>query len=120
MKRMLGVGLIGAGLAVLIVGFAIPAFAHGPGGEDTAPVSRDAWEAMYEACIGGDWGVMAEAMEAIHDRHSAGMPCFNNSFESHDEGTQATETGWRGSGGHMDGGMMSGYMGGPGSMMGRW
>jgi hypothetical protein len=119
MKKMLFGSLIGAGMVILIASFVIPASAHGPGAGETAPASRNAWEAMYEACIGGDREAMAEAMEAIHERYSAGMPCFNYSFDGPEEGTQAPETGWRGSGGHMGGGRMGGHIGGPGGMMGR-
>ncbi|UCC60485.1 MAG: hypothetical protein JSV02_01255 [Dehalococcoidia bacterium] len=111
MTRLLVGGLVGASLVMLIVGFAIPALALGPGSGETGPTSQDAWEAMYEPCIVGDWEAMAKAMEAIHDRYFTSMPCFSYGF---DEGTQAPDTGWGGSGGHKGGGMM----GGRGAMMG--
>lgn len=30
------------------------------------PTKQDAWEAMYEACVNGDWEAMAEAAEEAH------------------------------------------------------
>lgn len=66
MKRILLVGLVVASLGLLAAGFAIPAFAHGPGGGEAAPADQDAWEAMYEACVNGDWEAMAEAAEEAH------------------------------------------------------
>lgn len=98
MKKVLLVGLVIASLS-LTAGFAIPALAHGPEGEDTTPANQGAWEAMHEACETGDWEAMAEAAEEVHGDDFGYMPC-------HDEGDHAPATRWGGMGGHMGGGMM--------------
>ncbi len=114
MKKILIAGLVGASLAILVAGFAIPAFAHGPVSGETAPADRVAWGAMYEACISGDWEEIAEAMEEIHDQYVASMPCYNYGYGAPEEGIQAPSPGWGSDGGYMGGGMM----GGSGGMMG--
>ena len=114
MKKILVAGLVGASLAILVVGFAIPAFAHVPGVGETAPADRGEWEAMYEACISGTWDEMAEAMEEFHNQYAASMPCYNYGYGAPDEGAQEAAPGWGSGGGHMGGGMM----GGSGGMMG--
>ena len=98
MKRILLVGLLVASLGLLVAGFAIPVFAHGPGGGEAAPADQDAWESMHEACETGDWEAMAEAAEEVHGEDFGDMPC-------HGDGSNH----W-GMGGHMGGGMMGGGM----------
>jgi hypothetical protein len=113
---------------VLITGFAIPALAHG-GSEDyqTQPPSEEGWEAMYEACLNGDWeGMLVEMEQFFTD-----MPCFGAANTGPDDGSQTPGPGWDGMmgegwygqtgggyaggyGGHMGGGMMGGW----GGMMG--
>ncbi len=99
MKRILLVGLVVASLGLLAAGFAIPAFAHGPGGGEATPADQDAWESMHEACETGDWEAMAEAAEEVHGEDFGDMPC-------HGDGDNR----WDGMGGHMGGGMMGGGM----------
>jgi hypothetical protein len=107
MKKSLSIGLLMAVMSILIAVFAIPAFAHGSGG-DTSSKDNGDWEAMYEACLSGDWDAMIAAAEEVHENYSGYMPCFG-----YDEGTggstggsQSFSGGWRGAGHHMGGGIM--------------
>ncbi len=52
MKRLWLIGLIVIVLGLLVAGFAVPTFAHDPGG--------GAWEEMHQACESGDYEAMAE------------------------------------------------------------
>jgi hypothetical protein len=101
MKRFLLISLVVVGI---ISGFAIPVLAHGPGGGEAVPTSQDAWQAMWEACINGDWEAMAEAAEEIHGEASGHMP--GHSYDAPEEGDKWPATRWSETGGHMGGGMM--------------
>jgi hypothetical protein len=106
MKRILLVGLVVAGLAV--VGYAIPVFAHGPGGAETSTINQGTWEAMYEACQAGDWEAMTEAAEAVHGDNFGSMPYHGEGNYAPEEGGQVPADHWGGGGTqhHMGGGMM--------------
>jgi hypothetical protein len=75
MKKVLVVCLIAAALAA---GFAVPAFALGGtgNGTQTPPSDQAGWQAMYQACINGDWEGMLGAMDEVHGADFSGMPCF--------------------------------------------
>jgi hypothetical protein len=107
MKRILLIGLIMASMSLLIAVFAIPAFAHGPGGK-TGSTDNGEWEAMYEACLSGDWGAMIEAAKEVHENYSGYMPCFgyNEGTGGYNEESQSPSSGWGEIGHHMGGGMM--------------
>ncbi len=132
MRRILLAGAIATALAVLIAGFAIPALAHGGSeGSGTETLNPEDWEAMYEACLNGDWEGMLEEMEEFHEQFFTGMPCFGTANTGPDGESQTPGPGWDGImgegwydhmgggyggsyGGHMGGGMMGGW----GGMMG--
>jgi hypothetical protein len=111
MKTIALVGLAGV---VLAIGLAVPALAHGTGGEGEAGGSPSAWEAMYGACAAGDWEAMAEAAEEVHEDYSDYMPCYGY-YEPEQDIQMYPDRGDRWDG-HMDGGMMRGR----GGMMGWW
>jgi len=97
LKRILLVAVVLAALGVLVAGFAIPAFAHGPEVGDVTTAGDEAWEAMHQACEDGNWEAMAQAAEEVHGEDFDSMPC-------HGDGSND----W-GMGGHMGGGMMGWY-----------
>lgn len=107
MGKTLLTSLLMAGMSLLIAVFAIPAFAHEPGVETitTDDVER---EAMYYACLTGDWEAMIETAEEIHGNYLGYMPCFgyNEGTDGYDEESQSPSSGWGGIGHHMGGGMM--------------
>ena len=107
MKRILLVGLVIAGLAV--VGYAIPVFAHGPEGAATSTINQGTWQAMYEACEAGDWEAMTEAAEAVHGEDFSGMHVHGEGNYASEERGQVPADHWGGGGmqHHMGGGMMS-------------
>jgi len=100
MKKLLLIGSMVLVLGLLISGFAVPIFAHGPEDGGTTPANEEAWEAMHEACESGDWEAMAEAAEELHGDDFDYMPC-------HSEDDYAPNR-WGGMGGHMGRGMMGG------------
>ena len=87
---------------LLIVGLAIPTFAHDSNDEVT-PGDEAAWEAMHEACEEGDREAMTEAAERWHGDTFDHMPCYDESYY-HDDHTHSYGRG--GMGGHMGRGMM--------------
>lgn len=107
MKKLLLVGLMVVTLS-LLVGLAVPAFAHGPGDGEPAPADQDTWEAMHEACEEGDWEKMDEAAEEFHGEDSGYMPYHGDDTPQEENGGSSN---YRGSmGGHMgsgQGGMMN-------------
>lgn len=105
MKRIMMVGLVVAGLAV--VGYAIPVFAHGPEDTGRATTNQDTWEAMYEACETGDREAMAEAAKEVHGEDLGYMPCNGEGYYAHEEGGQIPANHWGGMWDHMGGGMMN-------------
>ena len=74
MKKLLLIGSIVLVLALLIVGFTTPIFAHDPDDSEATPANGEAWEAMHEACESGDWEAMAEAAEEAHGEDFGHMP----------------------------------------------
>jgi len=118
MKKILLVGLVVAGLAV--VGFAIPVFAHGPEGRETTSANQEAWEAMHEACENGDWESMAETAEEVHGEYFGYMPCHGEGYYAPDEGALMPYNRLDGMGSNMGGGMMGSGMMGGGMMSGGW
>jgi hypothetical protein len=109
MKRNL---LIGLAVAILAVGLAVPALAHGTADGEGSPAGQGSWEAMYEACANGDWDAMAEAAEEFHEGYYGQFPCHGEGYYGPAEETLAPTTGWGGMGGHMGGGMTHGGWGG--------
>ncbi len=109
MKRILLVGLVIVSL--LVAGFAIPVFGHGPEDGEAAPENEEAWEAMYESCEAGDWEAMAEAAEEVHGDDFGYMPCHGQGDYATEDGTQVRANRWGGMGGHMGGGMIDGSSG---------
>ena len=95
MKKLLLIGSIMLVVGLLIVGFATPIFAHGPGDGGATLENEEAWEAMHEACANGDWEAMAEAAEEVYGED---MPHYGEDDYDHQR--------WGGWGGHMGGGMM--------------
>ena len=94
---------------LLVAGFIVPVFAHGPEGGDAAPANEEAWEAMHETCEDGDWKSMEEAAGEVHGEDFSDMPCHDESYD----GSQVPTGRWSGGmGGHMGGGMMGGGWGG--------
>lgn len=110
MKRILLVGLVVAGLAV--IGYAVPVFAHGPEATGTATTNQDTWGAMYEACQTGDWEAMAEAAEAVHGEDFGYMPHYGEGYYTPEVGGQGPANNWGGMWDHMSGGTMGGGRGG--------
>ena len=110
MKNILLVGFVMVSLSLLIAVYAIPAFAHGPGG-DTGSADGGAWEAMYRTCQDGDWEAMLEAAGEVHEDYSGYMPCFGYYASNNGADYETTPSNGRGEMGyHMGGGMM-GMMG---------
>jgi hypothetical protein len=105
MKRILLIGLVVAGLAV--VGYAIPVLAHGPEGTGTTTTNQDTWEAMYEACWNGDWEAMDEIAEAMHGEGYGYMPHHSEGYHTPEAVGQAPDNHWGGMWDHMGGGMMN-------------
>ncbi len=99
MKKLLLIGSIVLVLALLIVGFTTPIFAHSPDDGGATPADEGAWEAMHEACENGDWETMAKAAEEVHGEDFDYMPY-------HDENDYAPANRWSSMNGHMGGSMM--------------
>ena len=118
MKRILVVGLVVAVFAV--VGYAVPAFAHGPEGTGTVTTNQDAWGTMYEACQTGDWEAMAEAAEGVHGDDFGYMPYHGEGYYVPEDGGQGPANNGGGTWNHMGGGTTGGGTtgGGWGGMMG--
>ena len=96
MKRVLLFGVVIATLS-LLGGLTVPVLAHGPEDGETAPAEQKAWEAMHEACEGGDWEAMDEA-EEVHGEDFASMPCHDEGYYSPYEGDRVSPRGWGGMG----------------------
>jgi hypothetical protein len=95
MKKILLIAVALTALSLLIVGFAIPVFAHGPEDQEGSPILQGEWDAMHEACEDGDWETMAEAAEQLHGDDFESMPChgdFTGDY-SHWDGMQ-DHMGW--------------------------
>ena len=105
MKRILMVGLVLAGLAV--VGYAIPVLAHGPEGTGNATTNEATWETMYEACQTGDWEAMAEAAREFHGEGFGYITHHGKDYYAPEEGRQVPVNHWSGMWEHMGGGMMN-------------
>jgi hypothetical protein len=103
LKRLLLIGSLVTVISLLIVGFAIPLFAHDSDDDGAKREDEATWEVMHEACEEGDWEAMIEAAEELHGEDSDLMPYHD---EGHYHDAQATHYGWGGMGGHMGRGMM--------------
>jgi hypothetical protein len=110
MKRILLVGLVVAGLAV--VGYAGTAFAHGAEGTGTVTTNQDTWGTMYEACQTGDWEAMTEAAEAVHGEDFGYMPYHGEGYYAPEDGGQSPANNRGGTWDHMGGGTTGGGWGG--------
>lgn len=106
MKKILLGGSLIAGLCLLGASFAIPAFAHEPGGGEATLTNQEVWEGMHEACEVGDWDAMAEATEEIHGEGFGYMPCHHEGYYTHEDESQAPANPRGGMWDHMGGGMM--------------
>ncbi|MBI2907789.1 MAG: hypothetical protein HYX92_09055 [Chloroflexi bacterium] len=67
MRRTLLAGLVGLVTGLLVAGFALPAFAQRVGD------ATDAWDAMHQACLSGDWEAMNQAAQQAHGGIPGGM-----------------------------------------------
>lgn len=130
MKKIILIGAAVASLTALIVFFALPVLAQGPGAGGATPPNQDAWQAMHEACLKGDWEAMARAAEEIHsnsgcisqtdeywdmyEHMNGGCDQIGGSTSSDEQSTNNissyTGNSQNGKGGMMGGGMMSGGM----------
>ncbi len=106
MKKLLLASLALAGLGLLVVAFAIPAFANGEDNTPATTQTKDAWETMYKACENGDWQAMAEAAKEAHGEDFGYMPCHSENPGESGASTGNTTNGWGDMGDHMGGGMM--------------
>lgn len=105
MKKILLIAVAMTVLSLLVVGFAIPAFAHGPEDQEGSPGLYGEWEAMHEACEDGDWEAMAEAAEQVHGDDFESMPCHGD-YDTYDGDFTGGYGHWDGMQDHMGWGMM--------------
>ena len=109
MRKVLVIGSIIVGLALLAAVFASPVFARGPYGFGSAPPNQGPWEAMHEACQTGDWDAMLQAMQQAYGDSSGYPYCHGGGPSAPNEGTQLPANRWGGMGGHMGWGGMMGW-----------
>jgi len=102
MKKLLLLGSIVLVLGLLIAG-STAIFAHGPDDSEAIAPNGEAWSAMHEACINGDWEKMAEAAKEFHGEDFEYMPHHGYYDRDHRYGHNHQQYGW---GGHMGRGMM--------------
>jgi len=106
MKKLLLASLALAALGLLVVTFAIPAFANGEGNTSATTQTDGAWETMYQACKNGDWQAMAEAAKELHGEDFGYMPCHSENPGESGTNSGNTTNSWGNMSDHMSGGMM--------------
>jgi len=108
MKNFLLIGSIMVSLSLLIVLYAVPAFAHGPGGY-TDFADSGTWESMYQACRDGDLDAMLEGAGEVHEDYSGYIPCFDYDEGSNSPDSEGSPSAGRCKMGYQMGGGMMGW-----------